>query len=281
MANPIILIALVGGALYFLAKKPSAGAAASTSPATPAALPPPEPGSQTVQVPVSLPGVTPENQPQVNVTVPPAYSSPGIAQTAPVGVARFPDAAPATQTPQQQATSVIPNLLAQAAQAATVLAPQAANVLAPPVAVQVEESKLDANGTVELAARLINAESASGWKTALAADVKSWQGRVGLTADGKFGVKSAMKMAEDVGVLPLIRYYPATSSSQAQAVKAYRDQLYTFAANVEQKNPAHALAIQNSAAYETGQGFVTSPKAIPATLRAAQAKVLNAAVASV
>lgn len=286
MANPLILIALAGGALFFLAKKPEAKSAPAQTPI----LPPTPAGSQTVQVPgITLPGVAPQNQPTVSVTVP-ASASPGIAQqTVPVGVAKFPDlpgvtspaATPVVLHPTGDKTDQYPptpqQVLTQAAQTA---AQTVQTVLTPPVAVQVQETApaLDPNGTVELAAKLINAESAANWKTALASDVKFWQSKVGLTQDGKFGPKSAVKMAELVGVLPLVRYFPAASASKAAALKAYRDQLYTAAANLDNHNPAQAAAVRASAAYEQGQGWATNPPAIPSSQRLAQATVLNAAL---
>jgi hypothetical protein len=181
----------------------------------------------------------------------------------------------ATQsTPAQVVTAVIPNLVTQAAQ---VLSTQAAQVLTPPVAVQVQEStpELDTTGSVALAARLINAESSKGWKTALASDVAAWQKKVGLTSDGKFGPKSALTMAKYVGILPLIRYYASTGGSKDQQVKAYRTLLGTLASSVYASNPAHSIALRLSQDYEAGQGYSTSPGPISSTGRIAQADKLT------
>jgi len=186
-----------------------------------------------------------------------------------------------TSTPQQVATQVIPNLVTQATQVAQkVLSTQASNVLTPPVAVQVQEVNptLDTNGTIALAAQMINAESSKGWKTALSTPIKAWQSKMKLTADGKFGPKSALLMANEVGILPLIRYYASTGGSQAQQLAAYRTALGALASQVYSSNPAHSIALRSSQNYEQGQGYSTSPAAVPATARVAQAAALTAAL---
>jgi hypothetical protein len=169
-------------------------------------------------------------------------------------------------------TQALPQLATQVA--------QAAQVLTPPTAVQVQEATpaVDTNGTINLAAKMINAESSASWKTALMPEIKLWQSKFGLTQDGKFGPKSAAQMALEVGVLPLVRYFPAASASKASALKAYRDQLLTMAANADNHNPALGAALRLSAAYDTAQGWATSPPAIPAQARVAQATALAAAL---
>jgi hypothetical protein len=125
---------------------------------------------------------------------------------------------------------------------------------------------------------MINAESSKNWKTALSNDIKVWQAVMGLTADGKFGPKSALAMATEVGILPLIRYWASTGGSQSQQLSAYRDALNTLATSVAAKNPAQSIALRSSAAYEGAQGYSTSPAAVAATKRVAQADALNSAL---
>jgi hypothetical protein len=278
MASPIVIASLAGAALWFLL------------------APKKKKEEQTVTIPggvqVTLPaGTLPvdddlEKSPEVKVTVPAGATTaeqvatavlPQLVQQAtqqataatgaiPTGVARFPDL-PTDATPQQVATAVIPVVTAMAQDAIDKATP-----------LQVEELKKDQdpNGTVLLARALIAAESEKGWKGALQSEIKNWQQKSGLVVDGKFGPKSAAKMADEVGLLPLIRYFPAASASKSAAVKAYRDSIYTKAANIEQKNPAHAAALRSSAAYEQGQGWAQSPAAIPVAARAAQAAALAA-----
>jgi hypothetical protein len=157
-------------------------------------------------------------------------------------------------------------------------------VLEPPAvpvspAVQAEtHPQLDQWGTIALAQKMINAESAAGWKTALKAEIGAWQKKLGLKVDSLFGTKSALKMAEEVGILPLVRYYSATGGSQLQQVAAYRVALNKLADQfqVSADGVAHAKGLRSSAAYEAGQGYAGTPKAIPVSARQAQAAALAA-----
>ena len=107
------------------------------------------------------------------------------------------------------------------------------------------------------------------------ADVKAWQKRVGtLVVDGEFGEKSELRMAQEVGILPLIRYWPA-SSQKATEVPKYQAALRAYAASVQASNPAHAIALNNSAAFEVGYGYTANPAAIPVSLRQGQADLLS------
>lgn len=283
MANPFLILAALGAGAYVLLKKPdNAGAQAAPNSAgvvLPTIATTPN-GAATINIPPSVlatdPDVAQEHTPQVTVTVP-------AGAKVPVGVATFPDV-PSGQTVQQTATQVIPQLVQQATQAVS----KAGDVVgrdtitwgSPVTPLHEEEVKADQDphGTIALAKLMINAESSPNWKTALQSSISSWQAKMGLNSDGKFGPKSAQTMAAEVGVLPLIRYYPTTSASKAAALKSYRDLILTMAANADNHNPALAAALRSSAAYEQGQGFVTKPAAVPAAERLAQATALASAI---
>lgn len=304
MANPIVIAALAGGALWLLLKKPEEKRATGLLP-EPDNYTPPKSGTTTVQIPAAVltpvdNTVAPENVPSVKLTVPtgagvtpqqvataviPQLAN-QIAQAAqsaassstpvvPIGVAKFPDLPAGPVTPQQIATAVIPQVASQVAKAAgDILGPGGTNPL------HTEELKVDQDpkGTVALARALINAESSSGWKQALKNDVQSWQSRVGLKPDGEFGPGSAQRMAQEVGVLPLIRFWPKGTPTAAAGVKKYRDAIYTMAANADNTNPALAAALRSSASYENGQGWAKTPAPIAATERIAQGAALSAAL---
>jgi hypothetical protein len=110
---------------------------------------------------------------------------------------------------------------------------------------------------------MLAAEGTSGWRDVSAA-VESWQGVVGLgKPDGKFGTGSALRMAQEVGVMPLIRYWSTGGKTLAQQLQAYRVALYDRARSVNAAgNPTHAAALVSSAAREKGQGW---PKTKTAT----------------
>lgn len=143
----------------------------------------------------------------------------------------------------------------------------------PELAKEETSAPADPNGTIALARVLIETESQPGWKGKHKAMVKSWQKAVGYSgaaADGKFGPGSALKMAREVGVLPLIRYYPKGSPTKAAAVEKYREQLYDYARVLDgEGKKEHAKAIRESAVHEKGQGWPTTPTAVPTEQRLA------------
>ncbi|UCC72323.1 MAG: hypothetical protein JSV86_18445 [Gemmatimonadota bacterium] len=146
----------------------------------------------------------------------------------------------------------------------------------PPLAEEEVQPPADPNGTIALARTMINRESTSGWKTALQPQIQSWQSRVGLTPDGKFGPKSLLRMGREVGILPRVRYFPRGSPSKEIAVKRVRRDLFTLAANLDEAGKKeHAAAIRLSAEQEKGQGWPTRPKAEPVTVRQEEVRLLQ------
>jgi hypothetical protein len=152
-----------------------------------------------------------------------------------------------------------------------------------PTAIQQAETapQADPNGTISLARTLIGIESSSGWKSAFQPEIKQWQAKVGgLTADGKFGPKSALRMADEVGVLPLIRYWAATGGTKDQQLSNFRSALLAKASALESVSATkpHGVALRVSAAHEQGQGYPASPKALPADDATLFAQKVNAAI---
>jgi hypothetical protein len=191
-----------------------------------------------------------------------------------------PSAGPSIQQMAQQAAEAAQGLLT------TFTTPTAATPPTPtPAPIQTAEVKpqADPNGTIGLARLLIEVESQSGWKTALQSNVQVWQSKMGLTTDGKFGPKSALKMADEVGVLPLIRYWSATGGTKDKQVGAYRASLLSKA-KVLRAIPltqAHAIALEQSATRETGQGYSANPPALDASSITDAASRLNNALATI
>ena len=138
---------------------------------------------------------------------------------------------------------------------------------------------VDPNGTIALARTLIGAESRSDWKTAYKSKVIDWQRKVGLKPDGMFGPKSALRMAEKVGVLPRIRYWSRTGGTLSQQLTKFRDDLYTLAANLQQQGKVeHAAALMVSGEKETGQGWPRTPAPVSAEERAEEALDISSAI---
>ncbi len=133
----------------------------------------------------------------------------------------------------------------------------------PPLAKEETSEAADPNGTIGVARAMIDVESQPGWKSALQPLIANWQKKVHLTSDGEFGPKSALKMGEEVGVLPLVRYWPKGSPTQTAAVRSYQTQLYALADKLEAEGKKeHAIAIRASAEHETGQSWPKNPKPV-------------------
>lgn len=130
----------------------------------------------------------------------------------------------------------------------------------PELAKEETSEQADPNGTIAVARALIDVEGRENWKGALQPLVENWQRKVGITADGEFGPGSALKMGEEVGVLPLIRYYPKGSPTKEAAVRSYQTKLYALADRLDKEGKReHAIAIRASAEHEKGQGWPKKP----------------------
>lgn len=134
-------------------------------------------------------------------------------------------------------------------------------------ALPAEETKPenDPTGTIALARLLLERETEPGWRDAMKDAVKTWQIKAGLTADGKFGPKAAARMAEEVGVLPLVRFWPA-GSQKASALADYRARIRSIADTVakQRDGEAHAAALRQSALVEDARAY-GNPNAAPLT----------------
>ena len=104
--------------------------------------------------------------------------------------------------------------------------------------------------------RLLLADEASGkgWKR-LYPEVAEWQRSRGLKVDKRFGMVTALRVAQELGTLPLVRYWPK-GSQQAKVVNEYRDALEALAAGAPEPRKAQLLA---ASAREQGQAFAANP----------------------
>jgi hypothetical protein len=311
--NPLLLLLLGGGAIWAITKKPAQQTQTrSSAPPVPipaSALPPPEDmppeaPAPSVQVnppaappiPMNLPNPlsVPQNlpnwanlpsQPPANPTQPPAYTPPDLNPSQPNTNAQDPGqaAAPAPSIPDliaqlpgglqaaaQSAQTVLTNLATAAQQQASTQTPLQAQDVA---------TEQDSNGSVALAKALIDREATPHWKGALKPQIKSWQAIVGLKPDGEFGEASAIRMSQDVGILPLVRYWPF-GSVESQEVPSYQSQLNQIASGFDSSNPTHAIALRASAGFENGAGYDKNPPPIDSSLRQQQSAALSQAVAS-
>ena len=99
---------------------------------------------------------------------------------------------------------------------------------------------------------LLDSEKLPNWKKIESA-VRLWQRGRGLKPDGKFGPATALTVAQETGVLPIVRFWPRAASGRPdKAIEAYRASLVEIAANAPEPRRSQLIA---SAEREKGQAF--------------------------
>ena len=107
--------------------------------------------------------------------------------------------------------------------------------------------------TLALVRKMLAEEGTNRWKYT-DGQVKAWQRARGMVDDGKFGPGSALRMAQEIGTLPLVRYWPSGSLKNREVPK-YQASLYELANEAEDPRAAQLRA---AAEREKGQGFGTA-----------------------
>lgn len=141
-----------------------------------------------------------------------------------------------------------------------------------PIGKEETSVKNDPKGTVALARKLLAREVMPNWKNDLKPDVQVWQRAVGLDPDGEFGLYSAQRMAQEVGLLPLIRTWNKSITTKKQAEQTY-DQMIGQVVQSLQSNPdskAHIEALVRSMQREQAQAFGSKNPPAQPTLEFAQ-----------
>lgn len=106
--------------------------------------------------------------------------------------------------------------------------------------------------TALLVQQLLDEERGPDWKRE-SDEVADWQASRGLTADGRLGPGTARRMAEEIGTLPIVRFWPASTGTNPQkAIKDFRLKLNSIA---DTKPEPHASQLRASALREKGQSF--------------------------
>jgi len=253
---------------------------------------PPAPGVPPLPGPPLSPGAQPQDHEpeQGGVIVPPASSSPpgslpGVVPPPPGGV---PTAAPGggitiptpggpvtipqsslpqvTQTPGGGTVLTLPGGSQVPLQAGTLPslpglppAPGAPQVLAPTVITAGGEPTAPGD-TIAVAGAMLAAEgNNTSWRSQQIPGLAAWQQARGLTADGKAGVGTMLRMAQEIGAIPIVRAWPSGSFKEGHWLPDYKASLMQIA---QTKTGAHKDLLERSAAREQGQGFGTPPHPI-------------------
>jgi hypothetical protein len=133
-------------------------------------------------------------------------------------------------------------------------------VEAAPITAEEMTEEADPNGTVTLARALLASEQQPDWRSESPA-VAAWESKMGLGSSGKFGPDDAIQMAQEVAILPLIRFWKTGGATLKQQLFDYRRLLYLFADSYRiEGKPEHAAALVASAEREQGQGWPSDPQ---------------------
>lgn len=205
--------------------------------------------------PSSMPTIAPAPNPQGGFpSSTPALSFPlpggGSLNIPPIGlptvatqVAPVPAATPTS--PPATPPLVLPDPLGGLTPAVHVVPQAAATAPADTVGVVKEMLTQEGNGT--------------NWRKSPEPLLKVWQSARGLTADGEFGTGTALKMAQEIGTIPIIRDWPKGSNKQGHWLPDYQAALLAIANTAPEPRATHLRA---SAQREQGQGYGTPPKPI-------------------
>ncbi len=133
-------------------------------------------------------------------------------------------------------------------------------VTTPPLVVTAGGEPTAPADTIAVAQTMLNNESnGTQWRAMASPGLAAWQTARGLVGDGQFGPKSGLKMAQEIGAIPIIRGWPRGSVRGGPQMADYKASLMQIA---QTKTGAHRDLLERSAAREDGQGFGTPPQPI-------------------
>jgi hypothetical protein len=125
-----------------------------------------------------------------------------------------------------------------------------------------EQPSSIAPDTLAVLTAMLAQEHSAHWRKIPEPSLVPWQRARGLTADGDFGTGTALKMAAETGMIPIIRGWPKGTTKQSPNLKNYQAALRTLAASAQEPRRSQLLA---AALREQGQGYGT-PETPIATL---------------
>jgi hypothetical protein len=125
---------------------------------------------------------------------------------------------------------------------------------AEPPASPAEQPSSVAPDTLAVLNTMLAQEHSPHWRIIPEPSLTAWQKSRGLTADGDFGTGTALKLAAETGMVPIIRGWPKGTTKQSPNLKTYQAALRTLAASAPEPRRSQLLA---AALREQGQGYGT------------------------
>jgi hypothetical protein len=104
---------------------------------------------------------------------------------------------------------------------------------------------------------MLSEEGTTRWKRKYP-ELGAWQAARGLVVDQNFGPGSALRMAQEIGTVPIVRFWPKGSLPQT-ALEPYRNALLALAGQAPEPRRAQLIMSANR---EQGQGFGSPTKAV-------------------
>ena len=132
----------------------------------------------------------------------------------------------------------------------------------PPVPAQPEQPTALAEDTAQVLSVLLGREKLPNWKRKEPV-LGVWQTARGLKSDQKFGPGTALRLAQETGLLPIVRFWPRGAIKERGAVEDYQQALISLAATAEEPRKSQLMA---AAEREQGQGFGRTPAPVATTI---------------
>lgn len=246
------LLALGGiGAIVFMSGKANAASSSSGGGASPPVPSPPLPN------PLAPPGSDPISLPPSSV-IPPA----GTPIPLPGGGSVPTPAIPGVNTGAAQPLPTLPSLPGLPQPVSSPVLPTIPGppppVAAPPASPAEVTTSAPAD-TVALVTKMLAQEANPHWRIIPEPLLIAWQKARGLKADGDFGTGTALRLAQEIGTIPIIRGWPKGSTPNDGKRANYQAALQQMANAAPEPR---ASQLRASAAREAGQGYGTPEKPI-------------------
>jgi hypothetical protein len=114
-----------------------------------------------------------------------------------------------------------------------------------------EQKSVIPSDTAALLRIMLADETRANWKRRVP-ELGPWQRARGLKDDEAFGTVSALRMAQETGLIPIIRFWPAGSYPEGHWLTDYRKALRSLSMSMPEPHASQLVAAANR---ETGQGF--------------------------
>lgn len=165
---------------------------------------------------------------------------------------------PAGSSSSTQVTPPLPPVPTQVLPGLTVTPGPSPTPAEPPASPAEQAGPIKAD-TLSVLTSMLAQEHSPHWRIIPEPSLRPWQRARGLLVDGAFGPKTALKMGEETGLIPIIRAWPKGTSLGSPNLRQYQSDLRLLASKATEPRRSQLLA---AAMREQGQGYGTPEKPI-------------------